>query len=145
MYLIDLVRSPNPKAVLAIEIALVLLLATQAARLVWVVATPSGVISAPPVAPRSQADLGILAHFDAFGAAGAAPRSAVGESFRLFGTRSGGVGGGSAIIAGADNVQKSYVVGDTVADGVILASVAADHVELSRGGVRTTLSFPEHP
>lgn len=143
LHIIDLVRAPSPRLVLALEVALVVVLAVQSARLVWMVATPSEVVSAPAVASRPKADLGILARFDAFGPPSAAGRGPVSDSFRLFGVRSGGLEGGSAIIAGADGVQKSYAVGETIADGVVLASVAADHVELSRGGARTTLSFPE--
>mgnify|MGYP000701651296 CR=1 FL=1 len=143
MHFLDLIRSPGPRLILALEIALVLLLAAQSARLVWVVAAPSGVVSAPSRASRPPADLGVLARFDAFGAAGAVARGPVSEGFRLFGVRSGGAGGGSAIIAGADGVQKSYAVGEAIADGVTLASVAGDHVELSRGGARATLSFPD--
>lgn len=130
---------------LALEIAMVLGLAVQSARLVWAVATPAGAIQARPVMSRPPTDLSILASFDAFGAQslpGAAPAAA---NFRLFGVRAGGVGGGSAIIAGPDGVQKSYVVGEPVADGLTLAAVAADHVELSRGGARITLSFPGSP
>lgn len=145
MNLPDLVRSPSPRLVLALEIALVLALAIQTARLVWTVATPSGAPSATPVVSRPSVDLSVLARFDAFGAQGVAASNTAATNFRLFGVRAGGAGGGSAIIAGPDGVQKSYAVGETVADGVILAAVAADHVELSRGGARTTLSFPESP
>lgn len=145
MNIIDLVRAPGSRLVLALELTLVLVLAVQAARLVWIFATPPVVLSAGPVVSRHQADLGVLARFDAFGAPGSAAQPQVNDSFRLFGVRSGGVQGGSAIIAGADGVQKSYAVGEAIADGVVLASVAADHVELARGGARTILSFPEHP
>lgn len=140
---IDLIRSPGPRLVLALEIALVLVLAAQSARLIWVIATPAGVVSPPVRASRAPVDLGVLASFDAFGATGAAARGPASDGFRLFGVRSGGPGGGSAIIAGADGVQKSYAVGEAIADGVTLASVAGDHVELSRGGARATLSFPD--
>jgi len=138
----DLLRSPGSRIILALEVLLILLLAAQAARLVWIVAAPVGVVSPPVKASRSPADLNVLARFDAFGMTrGAVGGSAI-DGFRLFGVRSGGPGGGSAIIAGPDGVQKSYSVGETLADGVTLASVAADHVELSRGGARATLSFP---
>lgn len=130
---------------LALEIAMVLGLATQSARLVWAIAAPNGAVKARPVVSRAPTDLSILASFDAFGAQGAAGGVPAAASFRLFGVRAGGVGGGSAIIAGPDGVQKSYLVGDTVADGLTLAAVAADHVELSRGGARITLSFPGTP
>ncbi|MCA0357506.1 MAG: type II secretion pathway protein C [Proteobacteria bacterium] len=142
MSLPDLLRSPGSRIILALEVLLILLLAAQAARLVWIVAAPVGVVSPPVKASRSPADLNVLARFDAFGMTrGAVGGSAI-DGFRLFGVRSGGPGGGSAIIAGPDGVQKSYSVGETLADGVTLASVAADHVELSRGGARATLSFP---
>jgi general secretion pathway protein C len=139
---LDLHRPPGRRILLALEIALVLLLAGQAARLVWILAAPVSVLAASAKAPRPPADLSVLARFDAFGAAGGATGGSAIEGFRLFGVRSGGPGGGSAIIAGPDGVQKSYAVGETIVDGVSLASVAADHVELSRGGARATLSFP---
>ena len=64
------------------------------------------------------------------------PRSAC----TLFGIRANeSSGGGSAIIAGEDGVQNSYAVGEEVAPGVILDSVAFDHVILSRGGVKESL------
>ena len=119
-----------------------LLLAGQSARLVWTLAAPVGSVSAPARAPRPPVDLSVLARFDAFGETAGSMGGAAIDGYRLFGVRSGGPGGGSAIIAGPDGVQKSYAVGETIADGVTLASVAADHVELSRGGALATLSFP---
>jgi general secretion pathway protein C len=143
--LTELVRSSGPRIILALEIAMVLGLAVQSARLVWTVAVPGGALKARPVVSRPPTDLGVLASFDAFGAQGAPGASPAQASFRLFGVRAGGVGGGSAIIAGPDGVQKSYAVGDPVADGLTLAAVAADHIELSRGGAPITLSFPGNP
>ncbi|MCY1646227.1 type II secretion pathway protein C [Caulobacter sp. SL161] len=142
MSFLDLHRSPGPRLILALEILVVLVLAAQAARLLWVFAAPVGAVSAPARAPRPPVDLSVLARSDVFGATGGAAGGSAIDGFRLFGVRSGGPGGGSAIIAGPDGVQKSYAVGETIADGVTLASVAADHVELSRGGARATLSFP---
>lgn len=142
MSFLDLHRPPGRRIILALEIALVLLLAAQAARLVWILAAPAAAVSAPAKAPRPPVDLSVLARFDAFSATGGATGGSAIDGFRLFGVRAGGPGGGSAIIAGPDGVQKSYAVGETIADGVTLASVAADHVELSRGGARATLSFP---
>lgn len=142
MSFLDLHRLPGRRIILALEVVLVIGLAAQAARLVWTFAAPVSAVSTPAKSPRPPVDLSVLARFDAFGVARGAGGSAI-EGFRLFGVRTGGVGGGSAIIAGPDGVQKSYAVGEAVADGVTLASVAADHVELSRGGARVTLSFPE--
>ncbi|MDG2531386.1 type II secretion system protein N [Caulobacter endophyticus] len=124
-----------------------LILAAQIARLVWIVAAPPPPLAVKAAPVHRTVDPKILASFDAFGSAGASSRvgGAAGvEGFRLFGVRQTD-DGGSAIIAGPDGVQKSYAVGEAVADGVTLASVAADHVELSRAGARMTLSFPERP
>lgn len=140
-------RTHGGRAFLALELVVLLVLAVQIARFVWIVAAPP-----PPIATRATpvqraVDPKILASFDAFGSAGASSRvgGAAGvEGFRLFGVRQTD-GGGAAIIAGPDGVQKSYAVGESIADGVTLASVAADHVELSRAGARMTLSFPERP
>lgn len=131
--------------VLAVELVLLAVTGAQAARLIWIVAAPPIMVAARPaaVSPKSLVDLGVLASFDAFGVAGAGSGARSGQEFRLFGVRTGGADGGSAIIAGADGVQKSYAVGEPIEDGVILAAVAADHVELARGAARSTLSFPE--
>ena len=48
-------------------------------------------------------------------------------------------GGGAAILAGPDGVQRSVSVGEEVASGVRLAAVAFDHVTLDRGGAREDL------
>jgi len=48
-------------------------------------------------------------------------------------------GGGSAIIAGSDGVQRSYAVGEEVSPGVKLVQVLFDHVVLERGGTRESL------
>lgn len=146
MNLTDYFRAPNARLVLALEIILLLVIATQGARLIWIFAAPETPISTPAAALRPRADPAVLASFDAFGLSGGiglASGGQAGGDFRLHGIRAGGGGGGSAIIAGPDGVQKAFAVGEQVADGVILTSVAADHVELSRNGARSTLSFPE--
>ncbi len=143
--LTDYLRTPNARLVLALEIVLLLVVATQGARVIWIIAAPRPPAAAPTATLTPRADPAVLASFDAFGVSGGVATSsggAGGGEFRLFGVRAGG-GGGSAIIAGPDGVQKAFAVGEQVADGVILASVAADHVELSRNGARSTLSFPE--
>ena len=48
-------------------------------------------------------------------------------------------GRGSAILATGDGQQQVYAVGDTIADGVTLAAIAADHVVLDRSGTREAL------
>lgn len=58
----------------------------------------------------------------------------------LYGTRMNAVTeSGSAIIAGADGVQKNFLIGDEVVPGVTLVAVAFDNVTLERGGVRESL------
>jgi general secretion pathway protein C len=144
----ETVRAHRRKALLALELAMLLLVATQAARLIWIFAAPP-----EPTPPKAAAsvfrvvDHKIFAAFDAFGSSGVALQpgaQATVEGFRLYGVRQDG-SSGSAIIAGPDGVQKSFAVGEAVAQGVTLAAVGADHVELSRGGARMTLSFPERP
>ncbi len=140
-------RTQGGRAFIALELVVLFILAVQIARLVWIVAAPAPPIAVKAAPVQRTVDPKILATFDAFGSAGASSRvggAASVEGLRLFGVRQTD-GGGSAIIAGPDGVQKSYAVGETIADGVTLASVAADHVELSRAGARMTLSFPERP
>ena len=57
----------------------------------------------------------------------------------LYGTRTAPGGGGSAIIAGADGIQKVYRTGEAIAPGVTLAGVAFDYVVLSHGGASEML------
>jgi general secretion pathway protein C len=127
---------------IAAEVALVALLAVQTARLGWILASPTPtLIPARSTAPDDS--LAILSRFDPFFRA--APESltiATSSAFRLHGVRAGGGGSGSAIIGTPDGAQAPFSVGDEVAPGVRLVSVAPDHVVLSRGGVRTTLQFP---
>lgn len=128
-------------------IVLAVLLTIQVARLFWAVATPVGplgnwrapAVNVVPAAARAA----LFSGFDPFfrndqPAAGAANITAL--NITLFGIRANeSSGGGSAIIAGEDGVQNSYAVGEEVAPGVTLDSVAFDHVILSRGGVKESL------
>lgn len=146
---------PSPKLIRQIvETTLVLLLALQAARLTWLLATPAGPIG--KVAPHAGAgparvvDLTILQRFDPFFrvqsgqdlAAGPAPAEG---GLSLFGVRSDGRGGGSAILGTPDGAQTLYVLGEDVGGGLVLRAVAADHVILTRGGSRIRLEFSGGP
>ncbi|MDH5824147.1 type II secretion system protein N [Luteimonas sp. RD2P54] len=118
----------------ALEIALVLLLAAQAARLVWILATPLGPIGTASAAPTPAAGAALSLSSDPFfpsARSGAAQASAHG--YRLFGVRRGDHGG-SAILAGSDGAQGAYEIGDEIADGVVLQAVGADHAVLRAGG-----------
>jgi len=50
-----------------------------------------------------------------------------------------------AILSGPDGVQKAVGIGETVSDGVTLASVEPDHVMLAHGRTRSRLAFPPAP
>ena len=122
------------------ELLLLGLLAVQVARLVWVLVTPVGPLGdwrpAIPAAAGLPADT--LASFDPFfrlDGDASAPATVTALQLTLFGTRlDEAQGGGSAIVAGPDGVQRSVAVGEEVAPGVRLKAVAFDHVTLERGG-----------
>ena len=135
-----------------IEIGLALLLLIQVARLVWVFLSPSaGSTEVAVTAPGVTApDYSIFQRFDAFfrtGAPGAlGEATAQGSSqMRLFGVRADGSGGGSAIIGLADGRQVSVGVGEEIEPGLILRSVAGDHVVMARGESLSRLMFTELP
>jgi general secretion pathway protein C len=142
---------PNARTLLAgLEVVLVVLLALQAARLIWSLAEPRGAVGASQTLtarPSGATDLSILQRFDPFFRVAAPVAGADGGSsqgdLQLYGVRSDGRGGGSAIIGGPDGRQGSFVVGEEVAPGVILRAVAADHVTLARGGASRRLDFAE--
>jgi general secretion pathway protein C len=127
--------------------ALAIFTAVQTARLFWILLTPVGPVNdwrAPSVniVPQS-ARMALFAGFDPFfrnDAAADSTQNVTSLSLTLFGVRTNeSSGGGSAIIAGEDGVQTSYAIGEEVAPGVTLDSVAFDHVILSRGGVKESL------
>lgn len=127
---------------------LVLALVIQIARLVWTIVTPIAPMgdwqarTANVMSPAARAAL--FASFDGFdrAAAGGGEASAAVTSLdlTLYGLRMNEAsGGGSAIIAGSDGVQRSYAVGEEVSPGVKLVQVLFDHVVLDRGGTRESL------
>lgn len=142
-------RVPVVNVYSAAEIALLGVLAVQCARLVWTVVTPIAPLGAwapaGPVLPGDPA--GVFASFDPFyRVSGVQTQAAAVTSLQLtlFGTRiDEAQGRGSAIIAGPDGVQKSVSVGEEVAPGVVLKSVAFDHVTLDRGGASEDLFLPQ--
>jgi general secretion pathway protein C len=135
----------------ALDAVLALVLVVQAGRMIWLFVEPSSPSAeAAPRAPTAPVDRSVFQRFDAFfrtGAQGslAEATAAEGGQMRLYGVRSDGAGGGSAIIGLADGRQVSVAVGETVDAGLVLQSVAADHVVLARGGSLTRLVFSDIP
>jgi general secretion pathway protein C len=136
----------------AVELTLALVLAVQLGRLVWIVAEPQS--AAPETtaasAPARPVDFSVFQRFDAFfrtgGVSSLAEASAAGSGqMRLYGLRSDGAGGGSAIIGLADGRQVSVGVGEEVEPGLVLRSVGDDHVTLARGTSLSRLIFSDVP
>ena len=124
---------------------LVALLAVQAARLIWAVATPAGplgdwrpagVAVIPPAA--QSAVIAAVNPFDRT-AIGGAPVS-LPSDLKLFGVRaSAGAIPGGAIVGLPDGQQVSVSVGETVMPGVVLVAVGFDYAEVDRQGIRQRL------
>ena len=137
-------RIPAINAYSATELLLLAALAVQVARLLWVLVTPVGPVGdwrpAQPGVAGSARD--ILTGFDPFFRLSGAgqPASVTALNLTLFGTRIDEASGrGSAIIAGADKLQKSIAVGEEIVPGVRLKSVSFDHVTIDRGGTSEDL------
>ena len=134
-----------------LEIALVVVLAVQAGRLIWIAVEPEAAEASAPVQRTvTPPDFTIFQRFDAFFRTGgqssyAEATAASSSQMRLFGVRAGGPGGGSAIIGLADGRQISVGAGEEVEPGLVLQSVGPDHVTLSRGGSVSRLIFSETP
>ena len=136
----------------SVEVALALLLVVQLGRLVWIVAEPRDAVvaSTSPSAAAVPADFSVFQRFDAFfrtgGQSSLAEASAAGSGqMRLYGLRSDGSGGGSAIIGLADGRQVSVGVGEEVEPGLILRGVGPDYVTLARGASVSRLIFSDVP
>lgn len=141
---------PSPRRVRQwLEVALVLLLAFQASRLIYMIATPSGPLGESPKASPGKphlVDLSVLERFDPFfrvegGVSQAASDPAAGGGLLLFGVRTDGRGGGSAILGSAGGAQNLYGLGEDVGGGQVLSRIFPDHVILARGGAHTRVDF----
>ncbi len=138
-------RLPRSSLLSLTELALLAVLAIQCARLFWAIVTPLGPVGdwRPAGGPDAARGRAVLASgFDPFFRLGSGGGPAVVTSLqlKLFGVRvDEATGRGSAIIAGADNVQTSYSVGEAIQPGVTLKSVGYDSVVIQRGGADETL------
>lgn len=132
----------------AVELGLVLVLAWQAARLVWLFAVPSGPVggwadAAPPAAPAPPL---VIASDPFHPGARPAPATSSAAGLRLHGVRADGTAG-SAILSAGDGAQAPFRVGDEVAPGVELAAVGPGHAVLRTrtGAQRLELASPAAP
>jgi len=142
-------RLPRPTVYSAAELALLALIAVQAARLFWIALAPVG-----PVGDwRAQGQLAapgdaILADFDPFFRLDSAsgPATVTALNLKLTGTREDRASGrGSAIIALPDGRQMSFAVGEEIMPGVTLAQVAFDNVTISHNGALEQLFIDQSP
>jgi general secretion pathway protein C len=130
-----------------VEVALLIVLATQIARLLWALVASTGPYgdwrAREPVVPGQTARSSLFSSFDPFYrlvTTGGGVQQVTSLPFQLFGIRvNEGSGLGSAIIADESGEQSSYSVGEEIAPGVKLSAVSHDHVVISRGGVEETL------
>lgn len=135
------------------ELALAAALIAQLAQLGWIAVRPAvsaeAGTNAVPAAIK-PADPAVFQRFDAFfrtgGQSSLAEASAAGSGqMRLYGLRSDGAGGGSAIIGLADGRQVSVGVGEEVEPGLVLRGVGPDFVTLARGASLNRLGFTDLP
>ncbi|MBO9575211.1 MAG: PDZ domain-containing protein [Sphingobium sp.] len=131
-----------------IEAILLIVLAIQIARLLWALVASTGPFgdwhARQPAIPGTEARVALFSAFDPFYRQAAIAPGGVQQvtslPLQLYGIRiNEGSGLGSAIIADESGVQQSFAVGEEIAPGVTLASVAYDHVTISRGGATETL------
>lgn len=136
---------PVPRIYGSVELGAMALAAASGAHLLWTILTPVGafgdwkVASAPEFDPT--ADMAVLARFDPFnrGSGGAATNVVTALPLKLFGISLNTASGRGSAIVEVESVQSSFAVGDEVMAGVVLKSVAFDHIVLTRGGVEELL------
>lgn len=136
-----------------VEVVAVVVLAGVSAQLVWALmgstAWPASSVpvSAAPSKARVAWESSVLTRVDPFHRGVSTSPKAQGArapetmlNLALFGIRAG-AGGGSAIIAGEDKVQKFFAVGEEIIPGVRLEAVFPDRVSIRRNGVAESLSL----
>lgn len=147
-----LARMPRMSVYSALELALLLLIAVQCARLFWGVVTPLGPVGAykaldqmRPV-PPAGASLGTFDPFFRDAQAQPAQATVTNLDIRLYGiTSNRATGGGSAIIGPANGDQRIFVVGEEIMPGVTLTGVGFDHVVITRNGATEQLYLDQTP
>jgi general secretion pathway protein C len=142
-------RLPRFTVFSAAELALLVLLAVQCARLVWLVVAPLGPVGDwRPSRGLGPGDAGVLTGFDPFFRLSGAPGPVVvtALNLKLYGVREDrATGRGSAIIALPDGRQASFAVGDELMPGVTLTAVAFDNVTITRNGAAEQIFLDQSP
>ena len=134
----------------ACELASLSALGVSLAALMWTVLTPKGELGSPssssvtPVDDQSEIVATLSQTADPFATNVTLASTAVSDAngFTLHATRAWGDGDGTAIISASGGQQEAFAVGEEVTPGVILSSVATDHVEIDVGGRRMRIAFP---
>jgi general secretion pathway protein C len=136
-------RLPRLTVYSAAELLLLVLVAVQAARLIWVLAAPLGPVGdwKASSALAVPASTNVLAGFDPFFRLSASgPVVVTSLNLTLHGVREDrATGRGGAIIALPDGRQMSFAVGEEIMPGVTLTAVGFDSVTISRGGTAEQL------
>ena len=133
-------RLPRLTPYSAAELILLVLIAVQAARLIWTIAAPIGPVgdwrATTGQAPRS--DGAVLAAFDPFfRLSQSGPVVVTSLNLKLTGVREDrATGRGGAIIQLPDGRQLSFNVGEEIMPGVTLQAVGFDNVTINRGGAQ---------
>lgn len=129
----------------ALELLLVLLLAAQAARLLWLMLIPNGPIGSSMHDIGHVGTITPLPAIDVFFRRVTTASSPSGSSealgYTLFGVRRQSGDGGSAIL-GKDGEQMSYTLGSEIAPGIVLVAVGVEHAVLAADNVRYRLELP---
>ena len=119
------------------EAGLVLLLLAQAP--LWIFILNAGPEQAGSSTPLAIAPVPVPGRDPFFGASSGSDATPL-APHTLYAVRTGARPG--AILAGPDGVQKAVGIGETVSDGVTLASVEPDHVMLAHGRARMAAFSP---
>lgn len=136
---------PVPRIYGSVELGAMALAAASGAHLLWTILTPVGAFGDWKVASAQEfdptADMAVLARFDPFnrGSGGAATNVVTALPLKLFGISLNTASGRGTAIVEVESVQSSFAVGDEVMAGVVLKSVAFDHIVLTRGGAEELL------
>ncbi|WP_017173820.1 type II secretion system protein N, partial [Xanthomonas phaseoli] len=117
-----------PGARTAVACGVVALLVLQGVRLLWLVLTPIGPLGTAQRASVTRPDVSALRR-DVFYRSASDANS---DGIVLHGVRAGGTQA-AAYLSGSDGRQGVYRVGDTVAPGVVVQAIAADHVLVRAG------------